>query len=920
MKKKQTIRRIIRNISSGSCFLALLILFAISTARAQNGGDIDPGFGDAGRVIENLGQSYELAYGAVVQPDGKIITVGDLWTGLNDYVFVARHNADGTLDSTFATNGFAQFGSDTTDLLPTGGGALQADGKILVAGLALVHNGLRGFMLRLLPDGTPDPGFGNNGLVVYNTGTTSRFYAVAAAPGGRILAAGSVSTGAGSNSAVVRFLNDGSLDPDFGDNGLAEVAVNTFTTDIFYSLAFFPNGDILATGASNIVGTGVAVRLTSNGSPAAGFGTNGIAEIEVPDHTIFFYGSAVQPDGKVLLGGYRSKVPNRDVMVTRLLSDGTPDAGFGSAGTAFTDVGVSDILRALTLLPDGKILGAGYQASTGGPAQALLLRYTAAGNLDASFGDNGIVTDFSDTEVSRFYALALRSNGNLLAAGHRQNARNHYDLALAGFQANGSADPAFGITDDGWQSDNLASADNVVNAVLPGENGHIIVVGSTPVAVEFNVSQYSSEGTRLSFDSLDAMSNIQNVMPIDGGGFMVHGISFDTCIVWKFKTDGTLDGAFGDLGILRIVLPDMSSLTFVDAAMLPDGKVLLCGGGIDQNNNYLNFIARVLPDGSPDMGWNGTGILELPSSIGAIGHVLCLQPDGKLLVGGRAYTDNKFFLARYEINGATDAGFGINGIQLQEAGGPDEVVRDIVLDPVGRIVVAVLVTSSVDVLQNVVLRFSPSGFLESGFGDGGAVIFPIGSGINNYYEPKFEYSLGVQADSKILLSSFADNDMVLYRLLPNGTSDSDFGINGAVKTDIFGKVDIPGHLLVQPDNKILQSGMAYNGADYDAVLLRFLPGLVVGTEDLTPDGSLWLIYPNPVRESATLRFQNPVEGNVTIQLETTGGQVLQTLFNAPRTAGEQTLELRMNSNLPAGAYVCRVVTPGGQVAIRLFRL
>lgn len=906
--------------SAKTVFLALFLFLVFRNAQAQNSGDPDLEFGDAGRVVENLSQSFEIAYGVAVQPDGKIITTGDLWTGLNDYAFVVRHTADGKIDSSFATNGFARLGSDTTDLLPNGGVALQTDGKILVAGLFVDVDGLKGFVLRLLPNGVPDPGFGNNGLVLIDIGSNSRLYAVTVAPGGKILAAGGVSTGMGLNSAVIRLLNDGSLDPGFGIGGLAEVATTAIGTDLFYSLAVLPNGDILATGYSSNNGAGTAVRFDANGFPVVGFGDNGTVLIEEPNGTTIFYSAAAQTDGKILLGGYRNVFPDRDFLVMRLLSNGDTDPNFGSGGSVLTNVGNADVLRALTVQPDGKILGAGYQITAEGFSQALLLRYTAAGNLDAAFGNNGIITNFSDTAMSRFYALTLRPNNSILAAGYRLNSRNGFDLALAGFQHDGSAENTFGTGNDGWAAYNLAKADNQQDGLSLGDNGQIFLVSGSPVGDEFNVLRYSSGGVRQSLDSLRALPGenvvIQTVAQIPGGGFLVVGrVIVDTCVIWRFKSDGAMDGT------LRFGLPGMTSITFRDAAVQTDEKILLCGYGVNTNGEFVNLIARLLPDGSMDTGWNNTGILELPSDISAEGWVLRVQPDGKVLVGGgSASGTDELFLARYNVNGTADSGFGNNGIQLQELGGPDETARDILIDPSGRIVVAGLVTSSVGVLQNIVLRFSPSGFLESGFGAGGAVLLPIGSNINNYHSINFIFRLGLQADGKILLSGYANANMALFRMLPDGSPDGDFGVNGVVTTDIFGETDIPGQLLIQPDGKILQSGMAYNGADYDAVLLRYLPGMVIGTEDLAPDGNHWLIYPNPVREYATLRYQNPAAGNVTVLLETVEGQVLQTFFNAFQPVGEHTCELRLDARLPSGTYICRVLTPGGQAAIRFIRL
>ena len=185
-------------------------------ARFLPDGRLDTSFGVNGRVALSLGQD-DVAKAMRIQPDGKIVVAGYTGSGNAMNFMIARFNANGSLDPTFAFGGF--------NVMDFAGGAdqgwalaLQPDGKIVVAGT--VFNGTRNVygVARFLTDGTADPTFDGDGRKLFEfSGGLSHFAtSVVVQAGGRIVVGGSV----GANFALVGFTTSGAVDTFFGTFGI----------------------------------------------------------------------------------------------------------------------------------------------------------------------------------------------------------------------------------------------------------------------------------------------------------------------------------------------------------------------------------------------------------------------------------------------------------------------------------------------------------------------------------------------------------------------------------------------------------------------------------------------------------------------------------------------------------------------------
>ena len=275
----------IRNVSSFSDY---------AVNRYNSDGTLDASFGAGGKVITQVGDYFEFARSVAVQPDGKIVVAGYSYLGGNDWAFaVVRYNANGSLDTSFGTGGkvLTPVGNN---FVYVGAVLLQSDGKIAVVGGSGPQNLFT--LVRFNADGSLDSGFGSNGKVFHSIFGPANFYDGILQPDGKIVAAGS----SNGNTAVLRFNTNGSIDTSFAANGVFTTQDNFHT---IFNIALQPNGKIVTFGFDSSgpnFNKFAVLRLNPNGSPDAGFGTNGRIVTPINGEA---YAGAVQPDGKILAYG-----------------------------------------------------------------------------------------------------------------------------------------------------------------------------------------------------------------------------------------------------------------------------------------------------------------------------------------------------------------------------------------------------------------------------------------------------------------------------------------------------------------------------------------------------------------------------------------------------------------------------------------
>ena len=412
------------------------ILFGVPFLAAASAwaaaGDLDPTFGDDGRVLTEIDHvENSILYHVARQTDGKLVAAGYAEVeGQGAVVGVARYHPNGALDSSFGTGGvvLTPFGS----YYPLVEGVLvQPDGRIVVAARINPISGGDIGLLRYDAGGTLDPSFGSGGIVVTSLGGPAEdTAAVALQPDGKIVVAADTSA-------------------DFSGP---------------------PSGDVLV------------LRYQPDGTLDAGFGLGGVATIDFGgrDEATAL---VLEPGGGIVVAGYTWAAPGdlslgSSLAVARLDTDGVLDGGFGTGGRFIHSFGKQDEAQALVGMPDGRLLIAGASYTYTAPNQkegpAFFLRLTEAGALDGTFGAGGVVWPARAPSVG---TLALAPDGKIVLVGTSGTGAFALAFGVARYLADGSPDLGFG--DVGLASALLDQTGSNATAGLVEPDGNIVAVGVT---------------------------------------------------------------------------------------------------------------------------------------------------------------------------------------------------------------------------------------------------------------------------------------------------------------------------------------------------------------------------------------------------------------------------------------------------------
>ncbi len=308
-----------------------------------------------------------------------------------------------------------------------------------------------------------DRSFGDQGLVATALGHVGdQAHAVVVQPDGKIVVAGSSSNSADLDFAVIRYNPDGTLDPSFNSDGMVTTAVGRGDDEIA-ALALQDDGRILAAGYS-VNGTArdfALVRYNVDGSLDRDFGQDGMVVTPVGNGDDEITAMAVDRQGRILVAGYTSGTLGRAVAVGRYLADGSPDLSFGDQGITLTGIGKDALARSMVLDPEGRIIVVGSYTSDSGQAGVVLLRYLSSGVLDTTFGQAGVAVS-ADARPSEGFGVRLQDDGAILVAGSVGD-KGSRDTALFRFTAAGRPDLSF--AENGVLVSSVSPGDDMALAV-----------------------------------------------------------------------------------------------------------------------------------------------------------------------------------------------------------------------------------------------------------------------------------------------------------------------------------------------------------------------------------------------------------------------------------------------------------------------
>jgi uncharacterized delta-60 repeat protein len=397
-------------------------------------------------------------------------------------------------------------------------------------------------------------------------------------------------------------------------------------------------------------------------------------------------------------------------------------------------------------------------------------------------------------------------------------------LATAASATPGDLDPSFG--DGGLVTTAVPDHDAVVEAVALQSDGKIVAAGwlrkndgAFPPTMSFLIARYSEDGTLdtafgsggLATAVVGSSSAAEAVAVQADGKIVAGGFTWDfprTFALTRFNTDGNLDSTFGNGG--KVITAVGFNTEIHDIAIQGDGKIVVGGGNGDAGDARNFIVARYEADGRLDSAFGSGGVSYTNfHGRGGMAWGLAIQPDGKIVEVGDAglesYPFNALGVVRFTSDGTLDPTFGAGGKVTTsfEGGGSG---RDIVVQPDGKLVAAGAARTSSGNAGFGLARFNTDGSVDSSFGSNGTVLTDFGPAADGIR------SVALRPDGKIIVAGDAvtpsfSGEFALAQYNADGSLDTSFGVGGRVTTDFAGASEAANGVAVQADGKVVAGGV-----------------------------------------------------------------------------------------------------------------
>lgn len=824
-------------------------------------GSLDTTLDGDGKLTTAIGPRDDRAYGVAVQADGKILLGGESWNGSNYDFALVRYNVDGSLDTTFGVAGIVTTAIGNADDHAYSV-ALQTDGKILLGGYAFSGSSHDDFALvRYNTDGSLDTSFGGDGVVTTGIGASSDHgRSVAVQADGKILLGGYSSIGSSDDFAVARYNTDGSLDTSFDGDG--KVTTNIISTDRAESVAVQADGKILLGGFS--FGAFALVRYNTDGSLDMSFDGDGrlTTDFEAPvDHA---YSVALQPDGKILLGGTSYVGGWTDFTLVRYVTDGSLDYTFDGDGKVTTAISVgNDAAYSVAVQPDGKILLGGESVN----GTFALARYNGDGSLDDA-STFSIRVSLTPDAGNNFIVTASDTAGNVSPATDVPAITEDSQAPAAPVVAN----PTSPVTANAatYLIEGTAEADSLVTVYVDGNNNSRIDSGEAVAgrqqlsggASVFSVSVRLVRGAANNFvvTATDAAANVSATADVptiveDSQAPPAPAVTDPAAPVAVNEAAYLIKGTAQADSLVKVCV-DADNNNQADAGEVVAGQQQLAGGSSDFSITVTltQDAANHFVVTAADAAGNVSAAADVPmiaqdSQTPAAPAVT--DPVSAVTVNAAAYriegtaeaaslvtvyvdaNNNNQVDAGEAVAGQqqlTGTGFDGDGIVTTAIGASYDYGNSVAVQADGKILLAGEFHNGSN-YDFALVRYNADGSLDTSFGIDGRVTSAIGAASD------YGRSVAVQADGKILLAGDSDNgtnrDFALARYNVDGTLDITFDGDGKLTTAIGSSNDYGYSVAVQADGKILLGGYSHNGSNWDFALARYNAD---GTLDADFDG------------------------------------------------------------------------------------
>jgi uncharacterized delta-60 repeat protein len=305
-----------------------------------------------------------------------------------------------------------------------------------------------------------------------------------------------------------------------------------------------------------------------------------------------------------------------------------------------------------------------------------------------------------------------------------------------------------------------------------------------------------------------------------------HAVATQAVTVTVRGVPGAVDTSFGGGAVIT---PVATSEDYAHAvAVQPDGKVVTAGTTAISTGTVV-ALTRHLRDGGLDPAFgNGGKVITQVGARGDSARAVTVQADGKILVAGwtdATGTNADFMVLRYLADGQLDPEFADAGrfvLQIGAGSGTDRAYAVAVQDD-GRIVVGgtTLTGTSTTGQDFALIRLTPAGQLDAGFGQGGKVITPMQS--HSGGDVVYAIALPVIDGQQRILAVGGEGDFMAARYLPNGVLDGTFGVGGKVVGLFRSNIGAARSVALLPGGRMVLAGGVLN--DFAAA-------------QLTPSGTL----------------------------------------------------------------------------------
>ncbi|QSX37531.1 Ig-like domain-containing protein [Shewanella sedimentimangrovi] len=670
--------------------------------------------------------TFEVSDRVAVDAEGRVLMVGTTSPGveLNDSIYIERRLSDNSLDPSFGNGGKVQVGDANYRL---NGLVISVDnqGRILVAGYSS-NKELR--LYRLLADGTLDPSFGEGGETIFAiNGQAPQATSILSDGQGRIYLGGRIYQ-SGWDAFVARFDALGNPDTTFNGTGY-QLLGETGNDDRINALALASDGALLASG--HIAFKSTLFRFSEDGTFDANFGGSGQVTVSrSATQSNQSYDLTVDAGGKILVTT-TEKASDADATeiynLYRYNSDGTLDTSFADNGWFGLDVngqGTSGSNTSTNIKIDsqGRIL-LGGKIYNGNASHMALLRLSATGVLDTSFGESGI---------GRYYLEPGNANSDPVLI--HQDATGNLDIFShqSGYEGN----------DLGW-----SRVDGDGHATRPFAKDGAAMEGAADLTLPFDdyedyyFVRVDAEGRTL------VAGTVTDSTKTTG----------DDLILRRYNVDGSLDTSFASGGTyqLHVGSGDYPKDLQIDA----DGNIWLLGYSAWSATGF--YLMKLNAGGQPDAGFGTAGLLDMPDTVKPA--ALILHADGSMLVAG-----DKYNLVRLNADGSLDTSFGNNGIFAAAGLGGNDYSWYAGEDSQGRILLA-----GRTLYNSMVMRVNADGTLDTSYGTDGVTTYALPTEImplgHAYYE-----QAKVEGDSLWLVVDSGGNRNYLLRLDATGAVDTSF--------------------------------------------------------------------------------------------------------------------------------------------------